>query len=136
VTTPGRELLLRGGWGLFYDMGQNGFGAIGFPYSFTNVLTNGVKVPFTDAVAVFPPPNFTPVPTNRASITVADDDYDLPKTLPKECPSRAVAWAGLKRISRGMSPRSGGLNQNASLLVPRAQDPANPLRPYIPTFPR
>jgi hypothetical protein len=35
---PGRELMLRGGAGLFYDLGQTGFGSIGFPYSFSSVI--------------------------------------------------------------------------------------------------
>jgi len=39
--TPGRETVLRGGAGIFYDIGQNGFGNISFPYSQSYFLPPG-----------------------------------------------------------------------------------------------
>lgn len=76
---PGRELVLRGGFGLFYDLGQTGFGAIGFPYSRT-VISANVPFPVPASFTVFTPPSFVPGPTNRGSLTVADPDYTLPRT--------------------------------------------------------
>jgi outer membrane receptor protein involved in Fe transport len=38
LTKPGRELMLRAGWGIFYDLGQNGYERQGFPYSVTRSL--------------------------------------------------------------------------------------------------
>jgi hypothetical protein len=76
---PGRELVVRGGIGVFYDLGQTGFGTIGFPYSLTRILSN-VSFPVPDSAVTFPPPNFTPSPTNRGSLTVAASDYSLPRT--------------------------------------------------------
>lgn len=78
-STPGRELFLRGGAGIFYDLGQTGFGSIGFPYSFSKSALN-YAVPLTDAFTTFPDPNFTPSSTNRASLTVASPGYTLPRT--------------------------------------------------------
>src|SRR5260370_9442169 len=37
---PGRELVLRGGIAVFYDLGQTGFGTIVFPYSRTVISSN------------------------------------------------------------------------------------------------
>jgi hypothetical protein len=76
---PGRELVVRGGIGVFYDLGQTGFGTIGFPYSLTRILPN-ISFPVSEAAVIFPPPNFTPSPTNRGSLTVADSEYTLPRT--------------------------------------------------------
>lgn len=77
---PGRELMLRGGVGMYYDLGQTGFGNVGgFPYSFNQFLSN-IPLPAPESAVVFPPVNFTPGPTNRGSITVADPNYTLPRT--------------------------------------------------------
>jgi hypothetical protein len=76
---PGRELVIRGGIGLYHDLGQTGFGITGgFPYSLTRILFSQ-PLPLQEAAATFPPINFTPGPTNRGSITVADPDYTLPR---------------------------------------------------------
>jgi hypothetical protein len=133
ITKPGRELLLRGGWGLFYDMGQNGFGAIGFPYSFTSIQTN-VPVPFNDSVANFPPPNFTPSPTNRASITVAANDMDLPKIYQWNV-TLEQSLGRNQTISAGYVAAVGrGLLRTHLFSFLAAPDPANPGRPWSPNF--
>jgi len=75
---PGSELVVRGGAGIFYDLGQTGFGSIGFPFSKT-VFNFGASVPLSPSIGVFPPPNFDLGPTNRASITAAAPGYNLPK---------------------------------------------------------
>src|SRR6266404_4536320 len=76
----GRELVVRGGFGLFYDLGQVGFGGVnGFPYSL-NLISSNVSLPVSSAFTTFPPPNFTPSSTNRGSITVAGPNYTLPRT--------------------------------------------------------
>ena len=80
VQTPGRELMLRGGVGVFYDLGQTGFGSIGWPYSQT-LFVFGVPIPVPASAVTFSEPNFTPSPTNRASgIAVAAPDFTLPRT--------------------------------------------------------
>lgn len=76
---PGREIVVRGGIGIFYDLGQTGFGEASWPY--TNFSFNFfTPVPIPDNLFDFGPPDFTPSPTNRASVTAAAQDYTLPIT--------------------------------------------------------
>ena len=75
----GRELVLRGGIGTYYDLGQTGFGDPGFPYS-RSLFTSGGSLPLSSADLSFPPFDFTPGPDNLASVTVAASDYTLPRT--------------------------------------------------------
>lgn len=79
MTTPGRELMLRAGWGMFYDLGQGQFGRVSWPYTFTSITANQ-RIPIQNSVLQFPPVNATPSPTNRASLTVAAPDYTIPRT--------------------------------------------------------
>ena len=79
VTGAGRELLLRAGWGMFYDLGQGQFGRVSWPYTFTQILPN-VRVPVQSSVIQFPPVNATPSITNRASLIVAAPDYTMPRS--------------------------------------------------------
>jgi len=133
VQTPGRELMIRGGWGIFYDLGQNGFGSVGFPYSFTRNVANQ-PVPLPDSFGVFPPPNFTLSPTNRASVTTSAPDYNIPRvyqwnlTLEQslgkdQTISAAYVAAAGRRLTRTIT---------YSFLP--AFDPANPTRPFSPNF--
>lgn len=75
----GRELVVRGGIGLFYDLGQVGFGNAGFPYSNSVFLAN-IPLPVPASAIVVPDRSLTLGPTNRASVTAAATDYTLPRT--------------------------------------------------------
>jgi len=75
----GRELVVRGGIGIFYDLGQVGFGNAGFPYSNT-VFLFGVPLPVPASRIVIPERSLTLGPTNRASVTAAAADFTLPRT--------------------------------------------------------
>jgi hypothetical protein len=57
----GRELVLRGGFGLFYDLGSStaANGVIGFPYQQTKFVNN-VQYPFDLATATPPPATLNP----------------------------------------------------------------------------
>lgn len=65
INTAGRELVLRGGWGLFYGLGnqQGAQGTLGFPYGRTNYF-NGVDNAFSPGPYTFPisPADGGPVP--------------------------------------------------------------------------
>ncbi|MGH9466821.1 MAG: TonB-dependent receptor domain-containing protein [Terriglobales bacterium] len=84
---PGRELVLHGGIGLFYDSGQNEFGNISFPYSQEYFLSPGqgvlgyppLTLPVPGAYAQAPPLDFAPSPSNPASATVAVPGYQTPR---------------------------------------------------------
>ena len=84
--TPGHEAVLRAGAGIFYDIGQNGFGNISFPYFQSYFLPPGggvpgypaLTLPVPTAYAQVPSPNFTPSAANPASVTVAAPNYKLP----------------------------------------------------------
>jgi hypothetical protein len=75
---PGRETVLRGGIGVFYDLrsGLEGNAPTAFPYSRSKFLFN---VPFPiDPTVAAPPPFRTSPPV--ASIYVSDPKIELPRT--------------------------------------------------------
>jgi carboxypeptidase family protein/TonB-dependent receptor-like protein len=80
VQTPGRQLVVRGGGGIFYDLGQSGaFGNNNWPYS--NFLFDlGTPFPVPASFATFPPINPVPSPSNPASVAMADANFRLPRT--------------------------------------------------------
>ena len=133
VRTPGRELLIRGGGGIFYDLGTTGFGSIGFPYSSSRTTTN-VPLPLDASIGAFPPPNATPSPTNRPTITIAAPGYHLPRvyqwniTMEQSLgPSQVLSAAYVAAIGHGLVRQSA-----ISFLT--AADPTNPNKPFSPNF--
>jgi hypothetical protein len=76
------EMLLRGGWGIFYDLGsgQATNGANGFPYVRTKSLGT-VSFPLDPALAAAPPFSLSPQPpSNRyGTITAFDPNLKLPR---------------------------------------------------------
>jgi hypothetical protein len=81
-TTPGRELVVRGGWGLFYDLQSTPFGGGSWPYSKSTIISGTLtQLPLPASSITFSDVNFTPSPTNRASaIGVASPGYTMPRT--------------------------------------------------------
>jgi len=77
---PGREMVVRGGFGKFYDMGNApgsyGFGGIGFG---SNAYPTGVSFPLTSAQLAVPPASVAP-PYN-AQVFAFDPYLRLPYTL-------------------------------------------------------
>jgi hypothetical protein len=77
---PGRELVLRGGLGIFYDLGNQTAGAAfanGFPF-ITNRRSIGPFFPLTPAQLTPPVPSRNLPPTT--SIFVLDPNLQLPRT--------------------------------------------------------
>jgi hypothetical protein len=78
--TPGRETVLRGGFGVFYDMGNTigsqGFGGLGLS---STVYYTGVSFPLTSQQLTLPPPNISP-PYSQP-IYAFDPNLRLPYTL-------------------------------------------------------
>ena len=83
----GRELVVHGGWGLFYDLNSTPFASTSWPYFQQTISVAGLtppgflgaQVPVLPSTFNFPPPNFTPSPTNPASVDVAGKDFTLPR---------------------------------------------------------
>jgi hypothetical protein len=75
---PGWETILRGGYGIFYDIGQGSLGAVNFYFPFSNfkILPAGTTFPLSPANAA-PPPITTNLPAS--SISVADPNLSLPR---------------------------------------------------------
>ena len=75
----GREIVLRGGFGVFYDLGSGALGnaASSFPYARSASFSN-VAFPLTAAQAV-PPPFSLSIPAS-GNITVSDRNLKLPRT--------------------------------------------------------
>jgi hypothetical protein len=78
---PGRELVVRGGWGLFYDLQSTPFGGGSWPYSYSSVTVGKLtQLPLPAGFVQIPAVNFVPGPTNRASsIGVAMPGYTMPR---------------------------------------------------------
>ncbi len=77
---PGRESIIRGGFGVFYDLGTGTIGesTLSFPH-FRQKLVTGVPFPIGGAGAPPPLPNLDP-PYTRQSFVVFDPDVRLPRT--------------------------------------------------------
>jgi hypothetical protein len=76
---PGRETLLRGGFGIFYDLGSQTAGQTvsNFPYFRSSVASNA-PYPLDPAVAL--PPAFTLNPPVNSFFTLIEPDLKLPRT--------------------------------------------------------
>jgi hypothetical protein len=76
---PGRETTLRGGFGMFYDLGSGiiSQSASGWPYFRTESFLNGTFFPLPDSLAAAPPFSLTPP---IASIYGAQRGLSLPVT--------------------------------------------------------
>jgi hypothetical protein len=75
----GQELVLHAGAGIFYDLGQTGFGGMSWPYENSNFLFSQ-PFPVSPRTFEFPPPDPVPSPSNPASVTMAIPGYKLPRT--------------------------------------------------------
>ena len=75
----GQELVIRGGYGMFYDLGSGSFGNLQgyFPQS-AAVSINNVQFPFANSVMVPPQPSLNP-PISATFLTVFDQGYSLPR---------------------------------------------------------
>ncbi len=75
----GWEAVLRGGWGMFYDLGTGvlGFATTGPPFSATN-LFYGVPFPFTAQQAA--PPTISTTPPYNGEVIAANPNLQLPRT--------------------------------------------------------
>jgi Carboxypeptidase regulatory-like domain/TonB dependent receptor len=80
LQTPGRQLVVRSGGGIFYDLGQTGsFGDNTWPASnFISAL--GTPYPVPPGYVTFTPVNPVPSPSNPAIVAMADTNYRLPRT--------------------------------------------------------
>jgi len=81
----GRELVIRGGWGLFYDLNSTPFASATWPYLQQTIgfhFSNNdppLPVPISPSTFNFPAPNFTPSPSNPANVDVAGKGFTLPR---------------------------------------------------------
>lgn len=75
---PGWETVLRGGWGIFYDLGTGtaASSASLFPYARSSTLT-GVSYPFVDQAQAAPPPFSLSPPVSE--INAFESGFKLPR---------------------------------------------------------
>ena len=78
--SPGKQTVLRGGFGLFYDLG-NGLASnafiSGYPFFSTKPLLFGVPVPLSPSDAAAPVPGATP--STQDTIYAFDPELELPR---------------------------------------------------------
>ncbi|HET6852035.1 MAG TPA: TonB-dependent receptor, partial [Pyrinomonadaceae bacterium] len=79
---PGRELILRGGFGVFYDLGNTtagtAFGSGNFPFAALRSVPANTSFPLTSDLAK--PPAFSLTPSANATISAFDPHLKLPYT--------------------------------------------------------
>ena len=80
-SAAGRETVLRGGFGVFYDLGngQAGVGFDGLPFRANSGYIRGAKFPMDPQYAV--PPAFSANPTPDDNLFALNPDLELPYTL-------------------------------------------------------
>lgn len=78
---PGKETVIRGGFGLFYDLGFGGIGsaATSFPHS-RGKTTFGVPYPLSPQDAAPPPALSLDPPYNSAIFNIFGPDHELPRS--------------------------------------------------------
>jgi hypothetical protein len=80
LQTPSRELVVRAGGGIYYDLGQTGsFGDNNWPYS-NFIFADETPFPVPLGYLTFPPVNPVPSPSNPAIVTIAATNFRLPRT--------------------------------------------------------
>jgi hypothetical protein len=80
LQTQGHQIVVRGGGGIFYDLGQTGaFGDNTWPAS-NFISAFGSPYPVPPGYLTFPPVNPVPSPSNPAIVAMADTNYRLPRT--------------------------------------------------------
>ncbi len=80
LQTTGRQLVVRGGGGIDYDLGQSGsFGLNNWPYS-NFVFAEETPYPVPAGYLTFPPVNPVPSSSNMANVSIAGADFRLPRT--------------------------------------------------------
>jgi Carboxypeptidase regulatory-like domain/TonB-dependent Receptor Plug Domain len=79
LETPGREAVVRGGFGVFYDTGnsQGSAGFDGYPFEAATLVPN-VAIPLVPAQVAPPPFTFAP---RHGTIITSDPNLKLPYTL-------------------------------------------------------
>lgn len=74
----GRELILRGGFGTFYDLGQAQFNEIASPYSYASELAENLTLPINNYSISLTSNSSTT--NNRLSVISASPEYVVPRT--------------------------------------------------------
>lgn len=79
---PGRETVLRGGVGIFYDLGIGALGdaVISFPYTRVQLLTGNPPFPLAPAIAVPPPFTLDLRSSTTTTVRTIDPEIKLPRT--------------------------------------------------------
>ena len=121
IQRQGRETIIRGGLGIFYDLGSQGSGAtITFPFLRQRVVAN-VPYPLDPATAAPIPFNLTP-PISR--MTVTEPDLKLPRTYQWNLTveqslgkRQALSVAYVGAIGRNLLQRDQLTNPNANFVT-------------------
>jgi len=79
-----QETVVRGGFGVFYDLGYGnvGFAAYGFPYEISHLISASPPLPFDPSnPALQPPPFSTVINQSAVFLNAVDPNLQLPYTL-------------------------------------------------------
>lgn len=124
----GYETLLRGGVGIFYDLGSSNTGLVtvvnAFPFSASKTVAAGAAYPLTPANAA-PPVINTISPSTATQTTIYDPQLKLPKVyqwnfaVEQSLGARRVLSASyVAAVGRRLLHRQGDRNLNANLTGP------------------
>jgi Carboxypeptidase regulatory-like domain/TonB dependent receptor-like, beta-barrel len=79
---PGREIVVRGGFGIYYDLGVGNIGdaALAFPHMLSRTTRGNLTYPLSSDVTAPPPPLSLDPPYSSATFNVFAPDHQLPRS--------------------------------------------------------
>lgn len=128
----GRESVLRGGIGTFYDLGQSQFGEVGSPYEYVAELAENLALPINNHLINLSGGSASKI--NRLAVVVASAGYTLPRTYIWNL--TAEQMLGESQLLSIAYVGAAGRNLQRTLTLEAAKPGGNPNAYFSPDFSR